>query len=391
MPSSFDGHSGASAQSLHGSQEHEDTGASVFTVRTHGRGRGEVFREHALLRRLGERYRQLDTLQDLAYFVEKPGLMRRIPHLLLLQRAGLPLRNDGAEHLTGALILHEFRPFGIPSRTFAVSDRSGRGVVIGSAEDRLPIALASTRRLFARGAKLVLLTMQCKATAAAAAAVMVRSGFSGVDWSLRSRMSPTFLPLKPTLDETLRTLGQKTRANLRYYRKRAEEDLQCRFEPEAKITETELISFNRACMFPQPRDVVRWRLDLQHQLQDPYLMSLRDGTGGLLSLVGGRRFSTASEILWQMNLGGMPRQSIVSAMRSYVMEHEIARGAAQFYIEGGTPHSMQNSFAQEELTDLIFVRPWLRRPVSEFARRYVPTDNVLAEMLNDPTIHWHRA
>ena len=311
--------------------------------------------------------------------------MRRTPHLLLMRDPAL--HDDSADELCGALLVHEFRPLGCATRAFAVTDRSGRGVLLGSPEKRLQLALHAGSQLLKSGAKIVLLTVQCEKPQDDPARFL--QPVSGIQWAMRTRDQPAFLQLAGSFDATLSRLGQKTRSNLRYYRRRAEAELNCRFVPEAQLSLEEVIKFNRDSTFPVAERVLRWRISVQSQIREPYLMGLQDGEGRWLSLIGGRRFGKATEILWQTNRGDLPRHSIVSAMRSYHMEHEIGRGADRLYIEGGTPHSMQHSFETMPTTDIILVRSRLKRSMSGFARRYVPPDNMLAEMLQDPETEWH--
>ena len=58
----------------------------------------------------------------------------------------------------------------------------------------------------------------------------------GVQWAIRTRQQPSYLQLGTTYEETLAELGQKTRSNLLYYRRRAEAELHCVFLPEPQIS-----------------------------------------------------------------------------------------------------------------------------------------------------------
>ena len=386
--------------------QHNATAFPANLALQHVSGHAAVLAHRPALKELATRSGQIDSAEDLAYFLEKPGLMRRTPHLLLLRKpaqsnesthaptahasktdASSDLQSNAAPGLCGALLVNEYRPLGYATRAFAASDRSGRGVLLAAPEDRLQLALEAGSRLFQAGAKIVLLTIQCGASEQETAAAL--GHIPGAQWAVRTRTQATHLQLASSFDATLASLGQKTRSNLRYYRRRAETELHCRFVPDVKLTLPEFVEFNRCSTFPLPERTLKWRLGVQRALKQPYLMGLQDGDGRWLSLIGGRRFGASTEILWQMNRTGLQRHSIVSAMRSYHMEHEIGLGARELYIEGGTPHSMQNSFQSEPITDIIFVRTRLKRSVSAFARRYIPTDNLLAEMLFDPATQWH--
>ncbi|MFN2977131.1 GNAT family N-acetyltransferase [Terriglobus aquaticus] len=346
-------------------------------------GHEEVLAARPALSALAEASGQRDSVEDLSYFLEKPGLMRRTPHLVLMRDTS---RQRGSSTPVGALLIHEFRPFGVPSRVFASNDRSGRGVLLGAPQQRLRFALRASDLLFRKGAKMVLLTVQSESSPS-------MSGWGrsvpGVRWAVRNRQQPSHLDLSDTYEGTLARLGQKTRANLRYYRRRAESELRCRFLPDLNIKAEDLADFNRDSSFPLPERVLRWRLAVQSKLRSPYLMGLQDGDGRWLSVIAGRRYGDSTEILWQLNRSGLQRHSIVTAMRSFHLEHEIARGTKRFYVEGGTNHSMQHSFESAAATDIIMIRNRLQEGMRGFAKRYVPPDNILADMLNDPTNEWH--
>jgi hypothetical protein len=187
-------------------------------------------------------------------------------------------------------------------------------------------------------------------------------------------------------------IGQRTRSNMRYYRRRAEKELGCTFHPEMAIAPSELLAFNRECMYPVPDRVAAWRLRTLHELSQPMLMGLRDRDGRLLSLIGGRRLGTSSEILWQMNRGSLLQYSLSLVLRSFLLEHEIARGARRFYVEGGSSHPIRHSFRQCNLIDLGVLRKSTKASIVRSVSRYVVNEeNDLAAILRDQSIQWHTA
>ena len=208
---------------------------------------------------------------------------------------------------------------------------------------------------------------------------------------MRRRNCPGYLQLCSTMDETLATLGGKTRSNMRYYRRRAEKELGAAFVPQAEVTARNLLQFNRECMYAVSKATVLWRLYAQKALHDPFLMGLKDVSGRWLSILAGRRFGETSEILWQMNRDGYPMHSLGTAMRFFCMEHEVLRGAERLQVEGGTFHSMHHSFVQEEIVDLVVVRARSQRVLRKLVTRFIPPDNSLAEMLKSDGLEWHSA
>ena len=351
------------------------------------RGQKNILALQALLVRFSESCGQAGTMQDLPYFLQKPGLLKRVPYLCLVSKRAV--RSPGEmvpADLLGALFLLEYRILKLRTQAFATNDRSGRGALLALPQDRLNVAAAACEALLAGGANVVMLSFAGDEWSNPQSPRFRRlsSGRGKVMWSMRSRLQPAYLTLCPTLDETLATLGQKTRSNMRYYRRRAETLLGATFVPEVRANIDDLVRFNRDCMYPASKSTVRWRMSVHSSLSDPFLMGLTDAHGQWLSIVAGRRFGETSEVLWQMNHAAYPAHSLGTVMRSFCMEHELQ-------VEGGTSHSMHHSFVQEEVLDVVVVRSRSQAVLRTLAARYVPRDNSLAEMLKSDTLEWHTA
>ncbi len=333
-------------------------------------------------------------MDDLSYFLSKPGLLKRVPCLfLIVNRQNLRLEELRVDDLIGALFLYEYSVLGCGIRAFATNDRSGRGTMLALPEQRLKVASMASRVLMDRGAHIVMLSFRSAGEEACKEDMqglnLLPSSRIGADWAWRERDIAAYLPLEDSYEETLATLGRKTRINMRYYRRRAEAQLGCRFISEVMLKPDDYLQFNRKCMYRVSDRVALWRLKTMQDLLDPVLMGMKDGDGQWLALLGGRRYKDRMEILWQMNLDGLPTHSLSTVMRSYCMEHEIAGGMKRLYIEGGTAHSVHHSFVREELVDLVAVR---RSPVAwvmkKVAKRRVSPDNELADVLKDPETVW---
>jgi len=210
-------------------------------------------------------------------------------------------------------------------------------------------------------------------------------------WALRERAVPSYLPLLGTFDATLAKIGQRTRSNLRYYRRRAESRLGCVFVPQAEVSREELLAFNLECTYAKPAEVAGWLYDSLKDLSEPVFMGVRHGDGRWLSLLGGRRYDDRTEILWQMNREGFAEHSLSTVMRAYFIEHEIARGSRRLYIEGGTPQPIKFSFVKEKVIDFVVVR---RTPAAKLmwmiAQRFVSSENELLHVLGADGLEWLR-
>lgn len=356
-------------------------------------GREAIRKMSGTLARLAAVCEQPGAMQDLAYFLSKPGLLRRVPHLMLMFRRPEKLSEQTSEEaLLGALLLYDNRILGCSTRVYTTNDRSGRNTLIAPAALRSTLAEFAARALIDRGAHVVMISYrderanpEMKTWESAPSVPTRRSSM----WARREREIPDYLRLESTLDATLAHIGKKTRSHMRYYRRRAEKELGCTFFPSVEMGRAEFLAFNRACMYSVPDKVAAWRYDVHKELTVPLFMGIAHKDGSWLSLVGARRFDSSSEILWQMNRHGFPLFSLSLVMRSFFIEHEIAHGSRRFYIEGGSSHPIRNSFVVEKLIDLAVLR---RSPAAlvtrKLARHVVPGDNELARIFSDPELTW---
>jgi hypothetical protein len=205
----------------------------------------------------------------------------------------------------------------------------------------------------------------------------------------RRRSVPRYLPLGGTFDATLATLGDDTRRNLRRYRRRVEWDLGAHFVAEVEMSRDRFLAVNRASTHPLEEAVAVWRYDLLTKVAGPVFCGVRAADGRWLSLLGGRRRPGIIDIDWQMNLAGMPRYSLSTVMRSFLLEHEIAQGTGRLAFVGGTPHPMRHSFVCSNATDVIVqrqsARAWLLR---RLARWIFPKKSFLGQALRDKSLRW---
>jgi hypothetical protein len=335
-------------------------------------------------------------MDDIAYFLTKPGALPRIPNLLLVaRRAELDWNRPKLDELLGALLIFEQDILGIGVGAYATNDRSGRSTLIALRSNRSRVVALASRALLERGAHLVMMSFRATDEAGSCASIptplleVAEHGKVVGRWAQRKRTIPGYLPLSTTFDATLAKIGQRTRSNLRYYRRRAEADMGCVFLPQIEATRKEVLRFNRQCMYAVPASVAGWRYDSLKDLKEPVFMGIKDREGRWLSVLGGRRYGDRSEILWQMNRSGHATSSLGTVMRSYYIEHEIAHGSRRMYIEGGTPHPIKFSFVPEELTDLVVMRPTLiAKAMQMVARRWIEPDNELSHMLDANDLEW---
>jgi hypothetical protein len=360
------------------------------------RGCDSILRLQQVLADLSARCGQPGVMDDVGYFLSKPGTLKRVPHLLLLSKARtVELERLTADDLVGAVLLYKYTVLGCGIGAFTTNDRSGRGTLVAPAALRSTVAEMVSRRLMDRGALAVLISFRDVDTAKRQEGPN-NGQLSGdpaendknARWVWRERETPDYLALEETFDRTLAKIGQRTRRNMRYYRRRAEADLGCAFLPEVRIDKGEFLDFNRDCMYAVPAKAAAWRYDSLREVSTPLLMGLKDREGRWLSLLGGRRHNAGTEILWQMNRDSLSAYSLSIVMRSYFIEHEIAHGMTKLYMEGGSFHPMRFSFVYDKVTDLVVMRrSWLALLIPKLAKLFIKPDNELALMLLDKSLY----
>ena len=360
------------------------------------RGCDSILRLQRVLADLSVRCGQPGVMDDVGYFLSKPGTLKRVPHLLLFSSAAvLDLERVTADDLLGAVLVYRYMVLGCGIGIFSTNDRSGRGTLVAPAALRSTLAEIATRRLMDRGVFAVLISFRDgdtglpkKGSDKSQPVVGSTANDKTAQWVWRQREMPDYLTLEETFDGTLAKIGTRTRRNMRYYRKRAEAELGCVLVPRVQISEREFLDFNRECMYAVSGKVASWRYRSLENLGTPLFMGIKDKGGRWLSLLGGRRHHDGTEILWQMNRDGLSPYSLSIVMRSYFMEHEIAHGMRKLYMEGGTAHPMRFSFVNDKVTDLVVVRrSRLGLVVPKLANLFIKPDNDLALMLLDKSLY----
>jgi len=360
-------------------------------------GHDAVVRLGPQLVEFGVRCGQPGAMQDIAYFLSKPGPLSRTPHLLLVSKtANFNPKDPNLDELLGVLLIFEQRVYGVGAGAFATNDRAGRNTLVALPSHLSQVATLTTRALLDRGAHLILISFRPGQALGRSPGLdlprltVPAHGKSVARWAVRERTIPSYLPLLDTFNATLAKIGQRTRSNLRYYRRRAESRLGCEFVPEVQISREEFIGFNRQCThYAKSAEVAAWRYDSLKDLAEPIFMGVRHGDGRWLSLLGGRRYDDRTEILWQLNCDGFAAHSLSTVMRSYFIEHEIAHGSRRLYIEGGTPQPIKFSFVKEDLIDFVVMRRTLAaKLIWMIARRYVSQENELLHALGADGLVW---
>lgn len=341
----------------------------------HLKGREAILGREKELTALGRRFGVRDAGAQIKTLLKDFSAFSKIPHLIL---QGDPAAGQFA------VVLREYRLAGVPSGILFPIDHTGELTVLASKQDRLPTALRVLNYL--REHKVVVAVLSLN-DVNLAEEMPSASTLSHV--ATQTRYIRRSMPLQATMDATLSALGTRTRRNLRYYARKAESELTAVFHGGSAISEDAFVALNKNGSHPFPEQVAH---RLYHLSQEPnrFLAALSiQGGHRYVSAIGGRHFEDQAIIDWQINDKDFKKNSISTAARYLYFQHEIQRGTKLLSFEGGTPHSMQNSFLEEATTDVMAVRgPFSPQLIRRLIVALFPRSNFLSYILNDGRDTW---
>ena len=387
-----------------------DTQAAAYPNVHVLRGRAAALDAQPLLAQLARNSGQTGEADSLGYLLTTPNTVEKTPYVLTIGSRG----GHHAEP-TGAVSLFEYRSAGLSTRVFFTADWAGRRSVLAPPMLRAQTAAIAARALIQRGAHFVQILfsethhseeeLRSREGHLTHHAAVPPDGFAEqtiadefrippssriqCQWALREREIPAYLQLLPTFDATLARIGQRTRSNLRYYRRRAEIDLGAHFVATPTISLDEFLVFNRECTYAVPEPIAIHRYRTLSAFPNIAFRGVRDRHRRWLSLVGVRHQGTFVEIDWQMNRDDLPSRSLGIVMRSYLIDHEIACGRTRLYIEGGTPQPIARSFLTHRVAELSVKRESAYiRTLTRLVPWVFPAKNYIGQTLVHPDLHW---
>jgi hypothetical protein len=369
------------------SQGIDDAAAAHFFLL---RGRDQILRMQAVLSSLSSLCGQTGAMDYLEYFLTATENLKKTPYLALASsRSDVDVFDLRPEDLKGAALAYEYKILGLPSRVFSTSDFNGSRTVIASAEMRPRLSALICRCLLKHGAQVVFLSF-AEDSEEDYRRVPV-AGNQKYWWATQTREVGATIVLKKTFDATLAHLGKRTRRNLRYYRRKAEAELNWIFVGDAKnaLTRDQLAELNHASTHPVADRVLERRYGTVKALEGGFCVGVKAPDGRWISLLGGRKHHGVSEIDWQMNRRGLEKYSVGTVIRAYLIEHEIRIGTDRLFFEGGTPHSIRHAFLAEKAMDIMVLN---RSPFAlllrTWARWFRPEKNFLLQTLSNPDLKW---
>jgi hypothetical protein len=354
------------------------------------RGRRAVAAMHGMLVELSSRTGQQGAMDAFDIFLDSPSAREKIPYLLLIGlREDVSPESARAGDVDAAVLIYEYRVAGRGIRVFATDDVAGERTVVARQDDRIQAAEIACRHLAQVGAIAVLISLELPRHPEGEPWRAVSGPEARCRIALRNRLVPRYLPLASSYESTLATLGDDTRRNFRRYRRRLVNEFGVEFVPEVAMEYQEFLRMNRSSTNPLSQASAAWRFRSLGRAHQPVFCGLRSADGRWLSLLGGRRRPGLLEIDWQMNLAGMPRYSLSTVMRAFLVESEVARGTRKLFFEGGTPHPMRYSFECVSAVDIVVQRRstagWLMRKLPLWV---FPENNFLSHALRDENMQW---
>ena len=350
-------------------------------VVSHITGSANVLACISRLRLLAEYAGQSAELSQLAYYLDLAGVRSKTPHLLLI--------GSSEDDLTGAVLLNEYRFGRIATHLFMPLDFTGLRTIIAPELMRREVGQIAADYLLRHGALAVLLSAKDVNFApdgnSADGNLVTRYCYAAQVRSVRY-----VFELGKTVEETFAQFGADTRRNLRRYPARAVKDLGARFMANAEISEEEFYALNEISQYPEAKKAAQWIFRNTRDFDGVFFSGVQGSDGKWLSMVGGRRAGGVTDLDWQMNIASLKPYSLSTVLRAWLIEDEVSRGTRFLRFDGGTTHSMQNAFAEDNIGDLLMTRRFIGRKLWRRAcSRFLPPDSAFGNIVNDSRLHWY--
>ena len=271
-----------------------------------------------------------DMITSMNWFLSLSVRWNTLPVVVLLHRDRSPF---------GALLLHGTKFGGVPIGTFRAGYLCGRDGVVGRTDAYSTIIKYGTEALIkSKFAHTVIVTSIAQNNELP---VSFEDGDrASYSRNLQFHETRSRLPLAGGMDGLLSRFSQKMRKNFRYYKKRAEIDIGCVFQPS--LSPTQAVAAVGQLQAVSARSV-KLKSALQRQkavAEQPgsFSMGLIDKSGDWVSYLSGWRQGKTCVVEWQLNHEDGNNASISMAMRHFFLEHEIANGMEEvIFLAGTTP------------------------------------------------------
>ncbi len=307
-----------------------------------------------------------DMTTDPFWLLNRAAVWRNSPLVVVLERDGHPV---------AAVLLFGRNQFGVPTGVIKGGNLSGDGVVVAASGQRMvAIEAAAKAVLGLPWVHMVMVSVRAAGTTPSATpdAANIAFGWLGREVS-------TDLSLEGGFEGFLSRLRPRSRRNYYYFRRRAERDLGLSFVPDLQPDDAiqAVEELHGASMYPVPRGRSRrWEAAIR-QVPGSFAMGVRAPSGRWMSYLSGWRQKEGTFVEWQLNRHELRAASLSTVMRTYLLEHEAARGVKRIVFVGCTSDALGRYCAPDGCLDLLATRTGVRgRLAQELMLRLCPQGHV---------------
>jgi hypothetical protein len=256
--------------------------------------------------------------------------------------------------LWGVALLSFRKKYGIPFGVVKAGNSCGQGAAIAAVEDRIAVMETASRMLLSLPlAHTVILSLWTHQFPPG-----TNQPVAGIRGQWYFREARLRLDLSGGLEATMNRLGYKMRRNLRYYRRRAEQDYGCQFLPDLDHDQRRHAVdalFDKGIFHGDYRDSRRIQRALE-ATPGRFAMGLQDRSGTWLSYITGWRDADGTHIDWQRSRDDYKGASLSTVMRAYMLEHEIGIQSPAIIFVGGTSRFWSRVCEPSVYGDLFAIR-----------------------------------
>lgn len=316
-----------------------------------------------LRRRCGQ---QDDLTTEPEYFIATNTLANR-------RCAAVLIRQDHT--LESCVLFYEHCRFGVGLGLFRGGDYIGESLVVGDAALRVQYVHLATQALLQQW-RIHGVSLSIKASTACCVEVMGPASyfrrFTG------SEVQHT-LPLLPTYEGMLASLGPRTRRSLAGKRQQLEKSAAVQFVPalEPEQALEVMLGLEAKAMPQRISEFFHARHRLLRASSEFFSMGLRMPEGPWLSLLSGWRRKGVTYVDLQMNDMHYKKESLSAVMRAFMLEHEIGRKQELINFVGGSSLLLRRYCEPiEPCTEIFISKPGLRSQFFEMVARHVQSGSV---------------
>lgn len=289
-----------------------------------------------------------DPTTDLDWFVRMTLGHSRNPWLVLL---------SDHRRCVAAMLLAERRILGFPSG-YVKAEGMDEGFLICYPEKRSEYLSLMLTGLFSRNSALIAHVTQLANSGTAYSGPAENAGLK-VEW--KQGIFHNRVKLLETFDKTLAQYGAHTRRNIRYYLRKARAE-GSRFigrltseESFEAVMELQGYATHRVNV-----ESVLGREAAMQAVPGSFALGVKGADGSWQSYLTGWRRARQTFVYWQMNRVIDKSSSMGTAMRAFLMEVEIARGASEIIFVGGSSAVFKRCCEVDQSVHLIVRRKGLR-------------------------------